>query len=104
MLQGRFLDDAHVFPLADATVVDLRLGRSFERWRLRLDLLNLTDERWDGIGYALPDFAGGLVPYVFPAPGFAARYWASSCGARQLGAFFAAAAAMGEFFVRREEP
>ncbi|HZI64338.1 MAG TPA: TonB-dependent receptor [Thermoanaerobaculia bacterium] len=71
--QGRFLDDAHVFPLADATVVDLRLGRSFERWRLRLDLLNLTDERWDGIGYALPDFSGGLVPYVFPAPGFAAR-------------------------------
>jgi outer membrane receptor protein involved in Fe transport len=71
--QGRFLDDGHLFPLPDATVVDLRLGRSFERWRLRLDLLNPTDERWDGIGYALPDFSGGLVPYVFPAPGFAAR-------------------------------
>ena len=65
-LEGRFLDDARRFPLGDATLVDLRLARRWRDWELRLDVWNVLDERFLWVGYALPDFAGGDVPYAFP--------------------------------------
>ena len=73
ILAGRFLDDAHLFPLDDAAFVDVRLDKRFERWSARIDLLNVTNAKWEEVGYALPDFRGELVPYYFPAAGFAAR-------------------------------
>lgn len=73
ILSGRHLDDAHLFPLDDAAVLDLRLEKRFERFRARADLLNVTNAKWEEVGYALPDFRGDLVPYYFPAAGFAAR-------------------------------
>jgi outer membrane receptor protein involved in Fe transport len=73
ILEGRFLDDAHAFPLDDAAVVDVRLEKRFARARVRLDVLNVTDEEWEEIGYALPDFAGDLTPYYFPGAGRAVR-------------------------------
>ncbi len=69
----RWLDDANLLPLSDALVWDLRLARTLGRSRLRLDLLNLTNERYAPLGYALPDATGANVPFYFPAPGFAAR-------------------------------
>jgi iron complex outermembrane receptor protein len=65
-LVGRHLDDAQRFPLGDPTLVDMRLRRTFGRWEVRLDVWNLLDERFLWVGYALPDFVGGVVPYAFP--------------------------------------
>jgi iron complex outermembrane receptor protein len=65
-LSGRWLDDAHHFPLGDATLVDLRLLRELGRWQVHLDLRNVLDDDFLWVGYALPDFAGGSVPYAFP--------------------------------------
>jgi outer membrane receptor protein involved in Fe transport len=73
ILAGRFLDDAHLFPLDDAAFVDIRLDKRFDRWSARIDILNVTNAKWEEVGYALPDFRGDLVPYYFPAAGFAAR-------------------------------
>jgi outer membrane receptor protein involved in Fe transport len=69
----RWLDDANRFRLADATVVDVRVAKVFRRLRVWLDALNLAGEEWEPMGYALPDFTGGEVPYYFPAPGRAVR-------------------------------
>jgi outer membrane receptor protein involved in Fe transport len=70
---GRFLDDPNRIPLADASVLDLRLQRAFGGVRVRLDLLNLTDEEYEQFGFALPDFTGGVAAYYLPGAGFAAR-------------------------------
>ena len=73
ILSGRFLDDGHLFPLDDATVFDLRIEKRLARARVRLDVLNVADEEWEEVGYALPDFSGELVPYYLPAARRAAR-------------------------------
>ncbi|HVS02781.1 MAG TPA: TonB-dependent receptor [Thermoanaerobaculia bacterium] len=69
---GRYLDDAHRFPMPDATTVDLRLRRASGPWEVRLDLLNLLDEEVLVVGYALPDLTGDPVPYGYPGHPFAA--------------------------------
>ena len=69
----RFADDANRSPLQDAVVVDTRVTRAFGRVRGRLDATNLTDRRWDALGYVLSDFDGGDVTYVFAASGRALR-------------------------------
>lgn len=66
---GRFLDDENTFPLHDATVADLRIEHRIRRVRIRADVLNLTGEKYEELGYALPDFTGTPVPYYLPAPG-----------------------------------
>lgn len=73
ILARRYLDDGNRIPLDDAAVFDLRLVKEFSRWRARIDLLNVTDRRWEEIGLALPDLRGNLVPYYFPGAGFTAR-------------------------------
>lgn len=79
-LAGRYLDDAERFPVEDAATADLRLERRFSSsvargggWRARLDLLNLTDERWVAVGYVLTDFEGVDRPLQFAAAGRAIR-------------------------------
>ena len=72
---GRYLDDANRFPLADTSLLDLRVERPLGRGlRARLDLLNLTDSKYSELGFALSDFRGGTVAYEHPAPGVAARF------------------------------
>ncbi len=73
ILAGRYLDDGNRIPLDDAAVFDVRVVREFARWKARLDLLNVTDRRWEEVGLALPDLQGNAVPYYFPAAGFTAR-------------------------------
>jgi vitamin B12 transporter len=72
-LAGRFLDDGNRTPLDDATLLDLRLEKRFPRLRTHVDLLNVFDREWEELGLALSDFSGGVVPYYYPAAGFAAR-------------------------------
>jgi hypothetical protein len=47
--------------------------KGFSGWKARFDPLNVTDRAWEEMGLALPDFAGNLVSYYFPAAGFTAR-------------------------------
>jgi outer membrane receptor protein involved in Fe transport len=70
--RGAYLDENR-FPQRDASVVDLRLARALQRVIVRLDVLNLTNTRYEPVGYTLQDFAGRIVPYYFPAHGAAAR-------------------------------
>lgn len=73
ILAGRFVDDGNRIPLDDAAVFDVRVEKRFRNVRARLDLLNLTDRDWEELGLALSDFSGAVVPYYYPAAGFAAR-------------------------------
>jgi hypothetical protein len=70
---GKYLDDENVFPLNDQSSIDIRFGKMFGSVRATLDLLNVTDDRFEEMGFSLSDFEGGQVPYYFPGPGFAAR-------------------------------
>jgi hypothetical protein len=38
-----------------------------------IDLLNLTGDEYEEVGFALPGFHGVAEPYYFPGPGFGAR-------------------------------
>ena len=69
----RWLDDDDVYPLGDASVVDLRLSRSFGALRARIDLSNLTNTKYSQYGFALPDFSGGVVPFYYPGARLAVR-------------------------------
>ncbi|MCA1582000.1 MAG: TonB-dependent receptor [Acidobacteria bacterium] len=72
-MAGRFADDANRFPLRNAVMLDVRVERDFGPLTARLDLWNLADARTDEIGFVLPDFRGGSVPYVYPGARRAAR-------------------------------
>ena len=73
-MRGRFLDDANRVSMPDARLTDLRLAKSMGRVQARLDVLNLTNRRYEEVGYVLPDPARRTeVPYVFPGPGRAVR-------------------------------
>ncbi len=69
----RWLDDADEFRLPDASVVDLRVARSFGDFRVRIDVANLLDARYADVGFTLADFQGNAVPYVYPATGRSIR-------------------------------
>ncbi|MGH9367416.1 MAG: TonB-dependent receptor [Thermoanaerobaculia bacterium] len=73
-MADRFLDDQNLIPLGDASVVDLRLSRSFGSLRARLDLSNLTNTKYSQYGFALTDFFGEQVSYSYPGARFAARF------------------------------
>lgn len=70
---GAFADDANDVPLRDRATLDTRLAKRFARTTLRVDLMNLTNDRYEEVGYVLSDFSGRPVPFYYPAPGFAAR-------------------------------
>jgi outer membrane receptor protein involved in Fe transport len=60
----RWLDDDNLFALDDATVVDLRIARSFASITAAIDATNLFNRHNAPLGYALGD-----VPYYYPAAG-----------------------------------
>ena len=70
---GRFLDDANAFPLNDVASVDVRVVRTFRRLTASVDLLNLTGDDFDEVGFALSGVDGVVEPFYFPGPGFGAR-------------------------------
>jgi outer membrane cobalamin receptor len=71
----RWLDDDDVLPLGDASVVDLRLSKSFGSLRARLDLSNLTNTKYAQYGFALTDFSTGQpAPFYYPGARLAARF------------------------------
>ena len=61
-----FLDDDNLIPLAVGTTVDLRIRRRFGRHAAFVDLFNATGRRYEEYGFTLQDFAGRVVPYVYP--------------------------------------
>jgi outer membrane receptor protein involved in Fe transport len=61
---SRWLDDAHRFPLDDATVVDVRVARALGALTAALDARNLFDRRYAPLGFALGDVA-----FEYPAEG-----------------------------------
>ncbi len=73
-MADRFLDDDNLYPLGDASVVDLRLAKAFGNLAVRLDLGNLTNTAYSQYGYALFSFlTNQQVPYYYPGSGFTAR-------------------------------
>lgn len=70
---GRFLDDENEFPLNDISSVDVRVTKRLRRILTSVDLLNVTGDDYEELGFALTDFVGRPVPYYFPGHGFAAR-------------------------------
>jgi outer membrane receptor protein involved in Fe transport len=66
LVSRRFLDDGNLIPLSSYVTFGGRLARSFGRFEARLDVLNLLGEDFEEVGYVLPDFSGGAVPYAFP--------------------------------------
>ena len=45
----------------------------FRRLNVSIDLLNLTNDEFEEVGFALPGFEGVAEPFYFPGPGFGAR-------------------------------
>jgi outer membrane receptor protein involved in Fe transport len=73
-MADRYLDDDNLYPLGNASVVDLRLMKTFGNVGLRLDLGNLTNTAYSQYGYALFSFlTGHQVPYYYPGSGVTAR-------------------------------
>ena len=70
---GTFADDANRVALGDRSTFDMRLSKRFSHATATLDMINLTDDQYEQVGYVLTDFRGGVVPYLYPAPGFALR-------------------------------
>ncbi len=63
---GAFLDDENAYPIQGPSTLDLRVKRGLGRHSIFLDVLNLTDERYQEYGFTLTDFAGRTVPYSYP--------------------------------------
>jgi outer membrane receptor protein involved in Fe transport len=70
---GAFADDGNAVRLGRRSTLDVRVAKKFPRVTARVDLLNITNDRYEEVGYVVPDFRGALVPYFYPAPGFTAR-------------------------------
>jgi outer membrane receptor protein involved in Fe transport len=73
-IADRYLDDDNLYPLGDASVVDLRVMKSFGNLGVRVDFANLTNTHYSQYGFALFSFlTGNQVPYYYPGSRFAAR-------------------------------
>ena len=70
---GAYADDQNVVPLGGRSTFDARVAKRWSRLAARLDLLNLTGDRYEEVGFVLADFSGGSVPFYHPAAGFALR-------------------------------
>jgi outer membrane receptor protein involved in Fe transport len=70
---GAYADDESRVPLGARSTIDLRVAKRFSRLTARLDLLNITGDRYEEAGFILQDFQGASVPFYYPAPGVAVR-------------------------------
>jgi outer membrane cobalamin receptor len=71
--QGMFLDDEHLFRADTPMTLDLRFRRPVGRSAVFVDGFNLLDDRYEEFGFALADFAGRPVPFVYPGAPRSAR-------------------------------
>lgn len=69
---GAFADDSNDFRLRDRSTLDVRVSKKWSKTTMKIDLFNLTGDRYDEIGYVLADFRGNAVPFFYPAPEFRA--------------------------------
>jgi outer membrane cobalamin receptor len=67
---GAFADDDNRISLGGRSTIDVRIAKRISRLRLLVDLLNVGNDRYEEVGYVLPDFRGAVVLYLYPAPGF----------------------------------
>lgn len=70
---GRFLDDENRARLDELSTLDVRLARTLGRATARVDFLNLTNDTFDEMGFALTGFRGERVDYVYPGAGRSVR-------------------------------
>ena len=70
---GGFFDDENAFPIDGPSTIDLRVRRAFGRHLVFVDLMNLTDNKYQEYGFTLADFAGQTIPYSYPGAGRAVR-------------------------------
>jgi hypothetical protein len=70
---GAYLDDENTSPLDGPSRLDIRLRRPAGRHQVFVDLYNITNDHFEEYGYALSDFTGRAVPYVYRGAGAAAR-------------------------------
>ena len=70
---GAFVDDENAFVLRPARSLDLRIDRSLRGARFLVDVMNLTDARFEEYGFVLTDRTGRPVPYYYPGAGASAR-------------------------------
>ncbi len=62
----RFLDDRETVSRPAHFLAQARLARSFGKLRTAIDVRNALDQRYEALGYLLPDFRGGEVAYAYP--------------------------------------
>jgi outer membrane cobalamin receptor len=70
---GAFLDDENAIAIHGPSTLDLRLRRGFGRHQLFIDVVNLTDDRYEEYGFTLSDIEGGLTPFAYPGAPRAVR-------------------------------
>ena len=70
---GAYADDDNTVPLAGRSTIDMRISKSMSRWTLRVDALNVTNHRYEEIGFLLRDFRGRPAAYFYPAAPFSFR-------------------------------
>jgi hypothetical protein len=70
---GAFLDDDNALAIDGPSRLDLRVRRPIGRHLAFVDVYNGTNNRYDEYGFTLADFAGQVVPYVYPGAGAAVR-------------------------------
>jgi outer membrane cobalamin receptor len=63
---GAFLDDQNEFPIDGPSTIDVRVRRASGRLILFVDMINVTDDRYEEYGFTLTDFAGQTVNYLYP--------------------------------------
>jgi hypothetical protein len=72
-VSGAFLDDDGAFPINGPSRLDVRAHRSVGRHNAFLDVLNLTNNRYEEYGFTLADFRGQAEPYVYAGASVAVR-------------------------------
>ncbi len=70
---GAYLDDENVYSIDGPSTLEMRVRRHFGRHLVFLDVLNLTDDRYQEYGFTLADFSGRAVPYAYPGAPRAVR-------------------------------
>lgn len=70
---GRFLDDENLVRLEELSIVDVRLARRIGPVTVRTDFTNLTNDRFEEMGFSLTGFQAERLDYAYPGAGRSVR-------------------------------